>query len=449
MMGKAVRWTVFVVCAVALGAAAGAFAWAFFFLMNRGIELMWGTLPEALGSPVWYPVVMCAAGGLTIGLFAKRFGDYPEGLNEVLGKVKRDSRYEYDHMGASFFGALLPLLFGGSIGPEAGLTGVIAGLCTWVGDRLRFLGAEFRELSSVGVSAVVSAIFSAPLFGLAVPLVGSADGASDARGEMQLRVPRATKTAVYLCAVAGALGMMMLLGDLFGTGGGLPRFSGIEVGAYELAWGVPLALAGAAAGALYLASGVVVGAIARAMGDRPVVKALVAGIALGCAGMFLPFAMFAGEEQAIELEQMWTSLGAGVLIVTCLVKVVATQVCLGFGWRGGHFFPIIFAGISLGYGFAALTGADAVFCLCACTAGLLGCVMRQPIMVALLLFLCFPVKGVLVMLAAAAIGAAVPVPRSWLGEQGAKGAKGKQDAGAQAEGAEGERAADAQTEARG
>ncbi|WP_165048324.1 MULTISPECIES: chloride channel protein [unclassified Adlercreutzia] len=451
MIGKAVRWTIFVVCAVALGAAAGAFAWAFFFLMNSGIGFLWGTVPEALGSPIWYPVVVCAAGGLAVGLFTKRFGDYPEGLNEVLGKVKRDSRYEYNHMGASFFGALLPLLFGGSIGPEAGLTGVIAGLCTWVGDRLRFLGAEFRELSSVGVSAVVSAIFAAPLFGLAVPLVGSADGARDARGGMQLNVPRATKTAVYLCAVAGALGMMMLLGDLFGMGGGLPHFSGIEVGAYELAWGVPLALAGAAAGALYLASGVLVGAVARAMGDRPVVKALVAGVILGCAGVVLPFAMFAGEEQAIELEGMWTALGAGVLIVTCLVKVVVTQVCLGLGWRGGHFFPIIFAGISLGYGFAALTGADAVFCLCACTAGLLGCVMRQPIMVALLLFLCFPVKGVLVMLAAAAIGAAVPVPRSWLGEQGAKGkgaegAQGAEGADAQAEGAEG---ADARAEARG
>lgn len=116
-------------------------------------------------------------------------------------------------------------------------------------------------------------------------------------------------------------------------------------------------------------------------------------------------------------------MGAGVLVATCLVKLMVTRVCLGLGWRGGHFFPVIFAGISLGYGLSALTGADAVFCLCACTAGLMGCVMRQPIMAALLLFLCFPVKGVLVMLAAAAVGAAVPVPRAWLGAQEARGAE--------------------------
>ena len=55
-----------------------------------------------------------------------------------------------------------------------------------------------------------------------------------------------------------------------------------------------------------------------------------------------------------------------------------------------------------------------VFALCAATAGLTGCVMRQPLMTALLLFLVFPVKAVFVLLAAAAIGALVPVPKGWL-----------------------------------
>ena len=36
--------------------------------------------------------------------------------------------------------ALLPLLLGASVGPEAGLTGIIAALCYWVGDNVT-LGA--------------------------------------------------------------------------------------------------------------------------------------------------------------------------------------------------------------------------------------------------------------------------------------------------------------------
>ena len=42
----------------------------------------------------------------------------------------------------------------------------------------------------------------------------------------------------------------------------------------------------------------------------------------------------------------------------------------------------------------------------------MGAVMRQPLMAALLLVMCFPLKGVIVMLAAAAIGAAIPLPRA-------------------------------------
>lgn len=97
------------------------------------------------------------------------------------------------------------------------------------------------------------------------------------------------------------------------------------------------------------------------------------------------------------------------------MKVFATQFCLNLGWRGGHFFPIIFAGISIGYGCATLTGIDPVFALCVVCGTLIGTVMRQPVMAALLLLLVFPVKGVFVLLIACALGALVPIPRSWLG----------------------------------
>lgn len=38
--------------------------------------------------------------------------------------------------------------------------------------------------------------------------------------------------------------------------------------------------------------------------------------------------------------------------------------------------------------------------------------MRQPVMTALLLIMCFPVKGVVITIAAAAIGAAIPLPKT-------------------------------------
>ena len=59
-----------------------------------------------------------------------------------------------------------------------------------------------------------------------------------------------------------------------------------------------------------------------------------------------------------------------------------------------------------------LTGAEPVFCVAACTAALMGAVMRQPVMAALLLVMCFPLKGIAVMLVAALIGSAIPLPKA-------------------------------------
>ena len=234
LAAKAGHGALFGALTVVLGGFAGAFAWAFFFLMNLGIDLLWVKAPAALeaqGLPaVVYPLAFCLAGGVIIGLFQKRCGAYPEDMNTVMAQVKATGRYEYRHLGASFTGALLPLLFGGSIGPEAGLTGVIAGLATGVGDKMRFMGSRVRELSQVGVAAVVSATFSAPLFGLAAPLAGYADESAGA-APSTIEVPRATKLVAYLLAIAGALGAMLGLGSLFGQGGGLPHFSTIAIGA--------------------------------------------------------------------------------------------------------------------------------------------------------------------------------------------------------------------------
>lgn len=414
---------IFAFLTVMFGAFAGIFAWAFFFLMNQGIHLLWEVVPKALedlGLPaMFYPIAFCTLGGLVIGLFTKRFGAYPESMNTVMAKVREEGRYDYKALGPSFFGALLPLLFGGSIGPEAGLTGVIAGLCTWVGDRLRFMGAEMRQLAEAGTAAVISAIFSAPLFGLAVPVVGAADD-SDGKlsvADVHLETPKPLKVAVYVLAVAGALGAMMVLGSLFGQSGGLPHFSEIHVGRLELLWALPLALVGALAGWLFFPFGVFARKVSSTLKDHPILQPVIAGITLGALGVALPFVLFAGEAQTEELAQVWTTMGAVVLIATGVLKVFATQLCLNLGWRGGHFFPVIFVGIAIGYGCAALTGIDPAFAFCAVTGALVGAIMRQPIMTVLLLFLVFPAKGAILLLVAAVVGAAIPVPKRWLAKE--------------------------------
>lgn len=413
----------FLLCVLITGSLAGAFIWLFFFLMNKGIAFLWQTVPGWISSltaeslPVLsqgpfgfvpFPLIVCVLGGLLIGLYAKHTGIEPEDLNVVMTKVKKTGRYDYRHIGKLSLAALLPLLFGGSVGPEAGLTGVIAGLCTWVGDRMRRFGSDFRTLTIAGTQAALTAVFTAPFYGFVAPLSGTADGSGR---EENITLPKAQKAVVYLCAIAGALGAFLVLGQLFGESSGLPRFDAVEVGSCELLLLLPLAIAGMACGWVFHAANRGTAFLSKSMGNRPVLKAVLAGIILAVCGMALPYTMFAGESQAHYLMVGYSAIPAAALIATGFVKCALTPTCLNLGWSGGHFFPVIFSGVSLGYGFALLTGAAPAFCVAACTSALMGAVMRQPIMAALLLMLCFPLKGIAVMLVAAVVGAAIPLPK--------------------------------------
>lgn len=335
-LAKPKNRALFLLSVAVTGAFAGAAVWLFFFAMEHGIDYLWTEIPHALGvsSPelasgpfgfLPYPFFVCLLGGLLIGLYEKMTGTKTDDLNQVMAKVKQDGRYPYDNLGKLSLAALLPLLFGGSIGPEAGLTGVIAGLCSWVGDRMRRFGAEFRELTLLGTQAALTALFTAPVFGFVAPLAGSADGdEGSASGEITIKLPKAQKTVVYGIAIAGGLGAYLLLGQLVGGGMGMPRFESAEVGNLELTWLVPLSLIGTICGWLYFVSEHASEALAHAIGERPVVKAMLAGLALAICGTVLPYTMFAGETQADVLMETYLTIPAGVLIATGLVKAMLT-----------------------------------------------------------------------------------------------------------------------------
>ena len=251
-LAKLKNRALFLVSVAVTGAFAGAAVWLFFFLRWSTASTIcgprsrtcWAPLrpssPAARSAFLPYPFFVCLLGGLLIGLYEKLTGTKTDDLNQVMAKVKQDGRYPYDNLGKLSLAALLPLLFGGSIGPEAGLTGVIAGLCSWVGDRMRRFGAEFRELTLLGTQAALTALFTAPVFGFVAPLAGSADGDEDSTSdEITIKLPKAQKTVVYGIAIAGGLGTYLLLGQLMGGGMGMPRFEAAEVGNLELAWLIP------------------------------------------------------------------------------------------------------------------------------------------------------------------------------------------------------------------
>ena len=400
-----------VVLACLIGFVVGVVVWGALTLSNVLVQLLWHDLPAALPFDApWLPLAICPLGGLAIGLWTRAFHSAPASLETVMGEVRATGGYRLHGLGSSIVSFLLPLTFGGSIGPEAGLTGIIAAACTWIGNTLKRAGLRVKAVTDLTLSATLSAVFGAPLLGIVMN--AEEQPGSPAPDDYTFRRP--AKLLLYTAAAFGAFGGAALIGGLLGDSAGLPRFSSIEVQGFAWLWTIPLALAGWALGLLFHASNCTFSSMASRFNKDSLLPPLIVGVTLGVFAVALPGVLFSGERQCHTIMEEWTVVSALALLATGVLKVIATPLCLNFGWRGGNFFPCIFAGVSFGYGAAVLTGIDPMLCVTVVTTALVACMTRKPLLTLALLVLCFPVDGILASGVAALVGAALPVPRALL-----------------------------------
>lgn len=383
----------FMLYSLCLGGIIGFIIWLFLKVLNVGTNLIWNVLPNQINIP-FYTIIVCLLGGLIIGVWKKKTGDYPEELEEVISKVKKDGRYSYDKIGTLSVSAMLPLLFGGSVGPEAGLTGIIVGLCTWVSDKFKHLFKEMKELTHIGISATLSTIFNSPMFGFVEPI----------ESDEEMTLPKKSKIILYFIAIFGAIGSMMLLNYLFKGSSGLINFKGFSTSYKEWLFLIPLSLIGVVFGILYSVFKKCTNKLSDKLGDKVITKCLIAGLILGVLGTMLPYTMFSGELQMEIVMDKYKEIGIVVLLLTGILKLFVTNSCISLGFKGGHFFPCIFSGVCLGYAFGMLLNINLVFSVCIVTTSLMAYSIKKPFATILLLMICFPIKAIPVMLLASVIG---------------------------------------------
>ncbi|HAM15178.1 MAG TPA: chloride channel protein [Eggerthellaceae bacterium] len=411
-----------VLLALAVGFVIG---FAVFCVMNLSTwltELLWNGVGGAANVP-WFSLAVCTIGGIVIGLWTWWSQDRVRPLEEVMAEFKETGSFRTKGVARPVVTFLLPLVFGGSIGFEAGLTGLVAAGCCWIRDKLKAAGLRVGAVADVTIAASISAIFGAPFAGIVAGAESSPADGADVLEEPDVNdydMRRGAKIVLYTASAFGAFGGIALFSHLFATSHGLPRFQPVSAAYAELLWMLPCIAMAYAMTLLFHGSSLFFGSVAKRFGGGmagTVAPPVVAGVVMGALAMAFPYVLFPGEAQSEELMHNWTNWTAVALLATGLLKAVVTPMCLKMGWVGGNFFPSIFAGVAAGYGLAALTGADPMLMVTVTTTAFLAGVIRKPLLVLAILFLCFPAEGILWMGLAAIIGAALPIPRAFLTHQ--------------------------------
>lgn len=370
-----------VLCLVSalLGAIAGFATLGFVKILGLIHMVLWEKIPEQLfgGLSTTYIIALTLVGGVLVGLCAKYFGDYPKSMEYALDKFKTTKKFDYKHLPQSMLASFASLGFGGSLGPEAALISLIGGLGSWIGDALKRL-TNAQEIMFVSLSSTIGTIFGSPLGGAAL--------ASQVESKKQ-------QSKFWLFAPALIAGSISFWIFEHFSSGGFFQFDFLPY-SFELndLWTATLvALLGALLGVSYLRAETYMEKFAKHRFKNVVVRAIIGGLVLGMLGGITSYALFSGHEGIQEImDNASTFTGLG-LIAIALIKVIATSWLLATGWRGGKFFPLMFAGAAFGLGLSLLVPViDPMVGLAAGMASALAAALQKPPAALLLLAFFFP-----------------------------------------------------------
>lgn len=359
-----------------LGIVSALVTFIFIALVNQGIDLIWEQARLTLGLDAQlFTILVCAMGGLLVGLLVKFFGDHNAIFSELMQEFGRTGRFTYRHAPGIVLTALISLISGASLGPEAPLADACGGIGTWASDRLKLDDQETRSMGYGGLSGMLAAFITNPFGGALLSLESAQGGMTGRQVYFWGLFPSLLASAVATVVFVG------LTGHFFGTIYAFPEYS---PSLRDLLLAVPLSLIGGVAGVLFTLMFRWLRQLMQPLQNRVVLRGLIGGLGMGIIGALLPLTLFSGEDQTLELVQQATEIGVGTLILLAVSKLLATSLLLATGWKGGYVFPIMFAGVALGMaGNLIFPDVPTAVTVAATLAGALVATLRAPLFSAL------------------------------------------------------------------
>ena len=336
-----------------IAALVGAVAGVMVFLMSRTVqwthELLFGIdLNARLSGAVHLsPVAVMVwptVGGLLIGIslwLLRRLGR-PPAVDPIEANALRGGRMS---IADSFIVAAQTLAsngFGGSVGLEAGYTQAGSGFASMLGDRLKLRRGDLRVLVGAGAAGAIAAAFGAPFTGAVYGF------------EVVIGVYTVANVApVMAAAIAGTLVAQAIGGSLYH----IEASSTARISNLDYVLFTALGVACAALAILWMRA---VSTLERAFKQRFIPEPLrpaLGGLIVGGLALISPQALSAGHG---GLQFDLTSVQPLKAVVMLLaIKMLASAVSLGSGFRGGLFFASLLAGALTGIAYSevlTLTG---------------------------------------------------------------------------------------------
>ena len=311
-------------------------ALGFVAVVNAGQELLWSDPldPRAFSGSIRIPIAL-TVGGLIVGAIHTMV---PSAEEENVFVALASGKIDASALPGGVAIAGVTLIAGFSLGPEVPTGMAAAGVAAfavsgdWSSRHRRGRGDERGDHRRLGRA-----------------LHGTVHGAA-----AQHRIDRRSARAALGPTAADATAAIVGFAIFFTVDAGwsdvlrlldLPSF---ELGLADLAMAVGFGVLGAVVGTIFKLTMLGTRRLATPLQGHPLLRCTAVGLVLGLVGMALPLTLFLGTDGLKQVTNDPAALGAGLILVSALVKIVATTGALSFGFIGGPIFPLLFVGGSIG-----------------------------------------------------------------------------------------------------
>lgn len=312
--------------------------------------LFWEILPKYFARIELYYFVLCLVGAIILILIQKSFGKVHQTAHEAMSELKLNKTVDYSGVFKNLLAALVVLVFGAGVGPEAALLSAIIALSVRQADKLRYIYFQFgswEELSFLGkIKFILSPFKYTQTYDADV---APADG-------------KKIKMIANSVFILNGLVVFFTLNKAMGHPSFITRLGESNWVLQNIWLVVPALIIGAVVGLGYKYFSKLLSLIIKPLKDHQAVLTLIGAAFIYLFVVETPRLLFSGQTFMHLIPTFGTDQAWQTLLIAALLKLVFLQLCLQTGWIGGDIFPAIFSAVLFGFVTAQFfPGIDTLF----------------------------------------------------------------------------------------
>ncbi|HEM5490537.1 TPA: chloride channel protein [Streptococcus suis] len=320
-------------------------SYGFIMAEKLGSHFLRETLPHQFHFGTVYSILILVILTCLVILLKNKWGNLPKTSHDLIHELGHEGTVAYQNTWRNLVLALVILVSGASVGPEAPLLGAVIAYSIWQADKLRYLEANWEQVSGQGIGKWINYLFHPSTYLL--PYTNS---------------QKQTGKRLRNLLIANGLFVFWLMMRLTDQPSFVTKLGETAWSLSDLLFFLPLCLYGYAIGKGYSWLKTFIRAGLNRLNLSLSIKISLGAIVILVVTMLAPTLLFSGQHSLHSIVELGMETPVLTLLILSLAKLIILDFCLWTGWIGGDIFPVTFAAFLQGFAVAQLfPQADSLF----------------------------------------------------------------------------------------